>query len=73
MIFWVVSYRKIWKEKKHKDKYKLRDGKKKLKYQSLVGSVIIDTELGREDHGSIPTTTVPTNTANRKTLAPKIY
>jgi hypothetical protein len=32
--------------------------------------MIIDTELGREDHGSIPTTTVPTNTANRKTLAP---
>jgi hypothetical protein len=23
-------------------------------YQSLVGSVVIDVELGREDHGSIP-------------------
>jgi hypothetical protein len=23
-------------------------------YQSLVGSVVIDAKLGREDHGSIP-------------------
>jgi hypothetical protein len=25
-----------------------------LPYQSLVGSVVIGVELGREDHGSIP-------------------
>jgi hypothetical protein len=26
----------------------------KNKYQSLVGLVVIDAELGMEDHGSIP-------------------
>jgi hypothetical protein len=28
--------------------------KKIIFYQSLVGSVVIGAELGREDHGSIP-------------------
>jgi hypothetical protein len=27
-------------------------------HQSLVGSVVIDIELGREDHGSIPATAI---------------
>jgi hypothetical protein len=27
-------------------------------YQSLVGSVVIDAELGRKDHGSIPATAI---------------
>jgi hypothetical protein len=37
-----------------KGEIKLLLTKKRNNYQSLVGSVVIGAELGREDHGSIP-------------------